>query len=1366
MINMQAEIIENRLVRLVDKVSRATSDKFHSLSFESCIIIDTILSGRHHDKVIDFLQKTNDIRTAMIFDLINRTDKLDTGATLEERVLYAAAMLNIKGEPANETRLDINSEAAKAIVLAIVETVSRADSKIVHEITGDSPVETAQEAEGLAFAGAMMEHVREKYNYADYERAKEIILDALNIAAIDKIFRKFKDTNTLRDYYFEKTKEDETDEVWHGLARLQEEDETLDLALFSALEAAHLNNGADKKYNKHLLELAKTQAHDVALMRRLCNDATVKLRQPEVLFELSNIIPTPDNKDRDAVIAMVRAAAELAEQKKIAPDLISSYYIKLGKHCINRSDSAGSSKALAKAVKHTSKAVGEAFGLAQNAGVTPDFIAAMAEQDLSIDKAINACPIHIQTDIIQKNIGVPQIFNYFISNLPTNENLKIILFGLHKFDVGITAGQAETLGDKLLTEFHRGDLAAHWYGLAVKLAPNGTRHLKKYEAEPSAKDSFDSLTEAIGLLSKEKDITQYASALDRAHSEIAARKFAEASIENVFAKIGGDSTRPQDRAFCVRLAEAASNNSSKSLCYEKYNELLDDSTLRQLPWDKVKVIGVADILSNKNAAAAIRFLDEQLRRTPGAFAPSLRKGNLLFSRDKKAESLEILLASIETLSKAKDGSLEAVAGIYRTTIEEWVKNGMPPDSIKKYIKLCKEISFNNAVQWNKLGETLFKYVHSDLSADCFEQAFSTSNNYDFALRAATILFSTNKKTEGFNVACSGMRRLLAKNVLGAEGSHAVYCSYDNSVNAWIGLGLSKECVQIHIDFTKEHNFYGPEQWAAFGRVLAKQPELRSKVTDCFSIAYDNSKDVAYLVQAVKAIDAFDRNEALRRCILIRNETRHDAAREFIVQNVRTGLYDTHQLETLFAVMPGNLQQGIVSPDKYLQSLENGEENKLSISDSIEIINAAEKISSSHYAEFISAACEKISLLVDAPPRAGIYEKKSNAEYGLDKDKSLDSLLRAADIAYKYLYTIFDKYDAHAVSKKYEMLRPVLVKSKDAYLIKRFADLFNGVDPIKRLNCLELAHNYNKNPVWANDIAMMHERFGNSTVAMGYYQGAAHLTNNNSLVTGFSSRMLAKNNFLLALSGYEFVLGKQKSNAEANFGAGKCKVSLFQYEGALKYLEDYLALNDHKHKDEALYLKSVALKGIGRPEEALAAIANLVPHNRQFYAHKIDLQITLKYFEDAASTLEQLESNVPLLPNTIDTLRQGFRTTIAHGLALHAYELLREDSANYEQADRLAEKSAKLMDANNFLAHYVLGLCSEVGKHYSYAITHFMRAQQHDEANLAHTAAKRCALKFYEYAREDLRGNVYRKTVEDMLSGCYDSRLGRGGAAQI
>ena len=174
----------------------------------------------------------------------------------------------------------------------------------------------------------------------------------------------------------------------------------------------------------------------------------------------------------------------------------------------------------------------------------------------------------------------------------------------------------------------------------------------------------------------------------------------------------------------------------------------------------------------------------------------------------------------------------------------------------------------------------------------------------------------------------------------------------------------------------------------------------------------------------------------------------------------------------------------------------------------------------------------------------------------------------------------------------------------------------------------------------------------------------------------------------------------------------------------------------------------------------------MPHNRQFYAHKIDLQITLKYFEDAASTLEQLESNVPLLPNTIDTLRQGFRTTIAHGLALHAYELLREDSANYEQADRLAEKSAKLMDANNFLAHYVLGLCSEVGKHYSYAITHFMRAQQHDEANLAHTAAKRCALKFYEYAREDLRGNVYRRTVEDMLSGCYDSRLGRGGAAQI
>lgn len=749
---------------------------FKNLSFEACAIIDSVFDQKNRGKIIEFLQKTNNVRAAMIMDWLGKTEKLRSDATLEDYVKYAMFVKDVEGSKPSAKNFDIQNDTAKAIVASVAEAVSGLDKATINALTGG--VDGPETAKMLAFAGAVMEYVRAAHHTdMDFGDALKFVAEKSGIADADKVMRKFEDKGALWKYHEKRLEQDPTDAgSWAGRAKLEIEDGKHESALSDLLEAAYI----DSDYTDSLLNAIKSQTSNSKLMNDFYSRALGKVDNPELLFALHSVA------DVETAIQLLEEAA------KLKPD--ARYYLSLGNLYVKNKDATKAGASLASAIECDKSKFGEIFSLVSAAGMISALHSAMESKGLDFGEALDKSSAEMRAQAIKQHVCEPDIFEYAISRIGKLQDVHDLSLTLHN-DKNIldkiTAQEAEQLGDMLISKGHAVEATA-WYDKAISMRQSIGLHWKKYQANAGSLTGFKSLLEAIKFVQKIKLYDAYSKVIYRgalketnslypgilecAEKEVLRQPTLVKYLLNAISN--NSIVVSQNIQLCDRLAEKSRHTDAVIASYAKLSELAGDGALKNLDWQEDKFLRAVKF--SKNDVNKLRFLNASLQKYPCAYNSAIKKGDLLFAQDKQTDALQTILTSAKTLSDNKDASLQTALDLYRSKVAEWIKTKLSEEEIKNYINFSVGQGLHTPEQWSDLGNLLEKERKlMQIAFECLNWAHLLSGDDRYVLRCAEISDNYDKN-KAINIFINLMGTTIRNDALTAISKRVRSGSYDAS----------------------------------------------------------------------------------------------------------------------------------------------------------------------------------------------------------------------------------------------------------------------------------------------------------------------------------------------------------------------------------------------------------------------------------------------------------------------------------------------------------------------------------------------------------------------------------------------------------
>jgi len=626
------------LVQEAEKREGPEDYNFKGLGFEECVVLDTIIKPENFTEILKFIRIKADPSTAMFFDFINRVDKLNTQATLEDCLNYACAVMQVSDFLLyKRPDIDIKNKATRAIVNAVLQSITGLEDSLIEQI------KTPDDAEAAAFIGAYVNAKHGEYEFKkDLRTTAELLAEKNAVTNVPDILLKFGDRKTALKY-FEKNKAKLSAEDYHAKSRLHSLEKDVEGEVFSLLEASKLDVG----YVNELSKIIASRELNSSLLDKL-DSALDKVSDSELLYRL-------EPQDTKRAIRLLERAVGLKEDER--------YYMRLGELHINASHSINAGLSFANAVRLNPSLLSDIMEEVQSAKIQAEFAAGLAQLGRNISVVVSACSEQEQVRIFASHLNNNIIFNYFVND---TKNFKDILPQVEKkLSVQLSADQYETVADKALL-LGLDDIADRFYDKEIVLSPNVKAYIAKHDINlkrNNALEAFKCLAKAIkvcpeiplGSIEVQKGM-RYKKLLEQAKSEIIASGGQALFVETMLNNLPDKIFKNDNLQLCVSLANQLKSEREIIKCYEKFNSIAEVPDLKSLPWAK-EFLTVAHYLEKgKNLDGALRFLDEMLRRDDCAHDARIKKENILLEQGKRFESLELILEGLAVLKPGDENT--------------------------------------------------------------------------------------------------------------------------------------------------------------------------------------------------------------------------------------------------------------------------------------------------------------------------------------------------------------------------------------------------------------------------------------------------------------------------------------------------------------------------------------------------------------------------------------------------------------------------------------------------------------------------------------------------------------------------------------
>jgi len=666
----------------------------------------------------------------------------------------------------------------------------------------------------------------------------------------------------------------------------------------------------------------------------------------------------------------------------------------------------------------------------------------------------------------------------------------------------------------------------------------------------------------------------------------------------------------------------------------------------------------------------------------------------------------------------------------------------------KFLRVS-ELFYNTQTRLRFLGISLEKYPGA----------------FDLSFKKSQLLYDSNEQKDALNTIFESIKTLKETKNSKADAYITIYKA---KIDDWIKRGLDNSEIKRYIDFSAQQKLNSAEQWAEFGDFLAGRSGF-ALAADCMQQAFSESKDCKYVLRTAEIVDRYDKNSAIGICVDLRGTAVSSEALAFIVKRIESRAYCETNLE------------------KLLELLKNPKSrDKISLDGALEIVKSAKAAGREEYLRFASGAYDIICPILN---RTDIYADKSEIEFGFDKAKSLESIIKAAELDNRFFGRVLSKgYGIELLQKNFDRLLGAVVTSADG---AKLSEVFltysrDALHMNLGIAALTKAYSLGQEPRMANSIGTLHELLGNYPAALDFYKRAATLNKDYNNIRIFSKNRFAAKDYASASNIYEFIMSNMPQDPEANLGAGRCALESGDQLAAIEYF-DKINSSSFWFDSGKLYWKSVALEKLGNFEGALEAIKGIdvkshgiiLPGNtllayaadigiNDILAQKLGLELKLEKTEDACKTFADMPMEIC----------EKFRIGVACELATRAYKFA------CEWAIPKAHKMAIQSDNNwqNWLASYVQGICYEANNDYDNALSHYQRASSAfykykpqcahvvfgpnigiNVNNLLDRAVMRCAIKYREADEDGFDKAVSSgKISHKILDGAYEGWWGRRG----